>query len=120
MDDFGLNHPSWVSAMNNFKSKDIYIERIIHFYNWQLEKNPEEESNNLINYFDEMHGRYTGGTLRSWLSVFKKFWQHTERGDLSSKLPIIEDNISKWEKTEKKTKAKPFTEIDISKKSVYL
>jgi len=52
--------------------------------------------------------------MRSWLSMFCKFWEFTGRGNLKILLPIIENNISKWEKDHTQVTAKPFESSDIS------
>jgi hypothetical protein len=37
-------------------------------------------------------------TLRSRFSALKKFWLHTMRGNLSLQAPLVESNLSKWDK----------------------
>mmetsp|Transcript_6728 Transcript_6728/g.6036 ORF Transcript_6728/g.6036 Transcript_6728/m.6036 type:complete len:97 (+) Transcript_6728:419-709(+) len=47
------------------------------------------------------------------LAIFNKFWLHSGRGNLKEKAPIIESNISKWEKTYMVTKSKTLTKDDL-------
>jgi hypothetical protein len=47
--------------------------------------------------------------------MFVKFWLHTGRDDLKMQAPIIEDNISKWEKSHSVKKAKSFTKEQLGK-----
>jgi len=105
---------AWDSFLKDFKSKRLYEQRIQDFAAFifrstgkkLLEFECDELIGLLIRYFDFNHGlknpegtqKYAGTTLRSWFSIFLKFWRYTGRGNLREQALIIEDNIGKWEK----------------------
>lgn len=109
-------HPSWVEFLRDFPSRASYEKRINDFLDWQKDIDGNSLDDKLILYFKMKHEEETAPTtLRSWLSMFTKFWLHSGRGDLKAKLPIIEDSISKWEKTHTVKKSKTFTKEDLGK-----
>ncbi|KAJ1401497.1 hypothetical protein B484DRAFT_405701 [Ochromonadaceae sp. CCMP2298] len=92
--DWGQENANWVGFLRNFLSKERYEKIILELY--------FSEDNliaSIISYFDEC---YDAGlaptTLRSRFSAVKKFWLHTGRGNLSQMAPLVESNLSKWDK----------------------
>ena len=59
--------------------------------------------------------RYRGSSLRSWLSVYAKFWQFCRATpDVKKSLPAIENMIRKLETSEREVKrAKTFEKDDL-------
>ena len=57
--------------------------------------------------------RFCGTTFRGLFTMFLIFWRYTGLGDLGIIAPILEDNISKWEKTEVVVKASTFEKEDL-------
>jgi hypothetical protein len=120
--DYGQNNPSWVSFLKDFPSAKRYRDRIEDFFFFIrssdvtiTDTSSFEEM--LLKYFDHLHEatdddgnpRYKATVFRSFLSMFVAFWKHSGRGELKKNLPILEDNIKKWEKTTVVLKAKTFT-----------
>eukprot|EP01034_Spumella_vulgaris_P026684 gene26684-33306_t len=128
-DSFGLDNPSWVSFTREFPSAKKYLKVVTDFLD--VHKSQVEILNineSLVKYFDDKHAemvpnpdgktfshRYAPSTLRSMFSMFKGFWLHTGRGDLSTQLLIIESNLDKWDKLHTVTKAKTFHKIEMSR-----
>lgn len=85
------------------------------FLEWQQDIEGDSLEEKLVKYFNNKYEEEDTAptSLRSWLSIFTKFWLHTGRGDLKTKLPIIEANLNKWEKEHKVKKAKTFTKEDL-------
>ena len=50
-----------------------------------------------------------------WGSIFKKWYFHLGHGDLTEKLPIIEQNLNMWEKSHVVLKASTFDSQDLQK-----
>jgi hypothetical protein len=120
--EFGLKNPNWLSSMRSFKSATVYEARIYDFFEFQIELG-DDFIQNLINYFEQHHEMLTENgerkhcakSLRSWLSMFSKFYSMVYAKDLKKHAPLLEDNIGKWEKLETVTKAKAFTKEELSK-----
>ena len=54
-------------------------------------------------------------TIRSWLSVFSKFWRHCKYKDLKALVPTLEDKIGKWENKQTEVKqAKCFSREELT------
>lgn len=91
--------------MRSFKSAKIYHERLVDFTNFAARQLPVVSLElTLVHYFrlkkeelDESGKfKYRATTLRSWLSVFCKFWLHCrETPNLKGKVPILELEIGK-------------------------
>jgi hypothetical protein len=125
--DYGQHsNPSWLSFLRQFPSAKKYSQRIqdfLHFHEARSQGHSDKNlKDSMLLYFTEKHeekqndeNRYCPTTLRSWLSMLTAFWKHTGRGDLKMQMPILEDNISKWERTHTTRKAKTFTEENLSK-----
>jgi hypothetical protein len=122
---------AWESFLEGFKSRPIYEARVADFESFVFEKTGKQYSDltgndavgYLIDYFDNAHAKedgegrktYAATTLRSWFSVFLKLWSCTGRGDLRQSAQIIENNLSKWEKSQVVVKAKTFLKEDLRK-----
>jgi hypothetical protein len=112
----GRDHPSWIAFLEGFGSKDAYKKRVDDFFQWQASVDGDDLVAKLIQYFKTQHdGGLAPTTLRSWFSMFVKFWLHSGRGDLKLLAPIIEDNLSKWEKNHSVKKSKTFTKEQLGK-----
>eukprot|EP01035_Chromulina_nebulosa_P019217 gene19217-25068_t len=94
-DNIGMNSPSWISFLNNFPSKKFYESRVNNFNQWVSSKGSNDLIKLLIDYFEE------------------KYNEIDQSGNLKEKAPIIESNISKWEKTYNVTKSKTLTKDDL-------
>ena len=78
----------------------------------------------LVNYFNDARAqtnppdgspRYRATTIRSWLSVFSKFWRHCKYKDLKALVPTLEDKIGEWEKKQTEVKqAKCFSREELT------
>ena len=123
---YGCSSPSWVSFLSDFKSSARYRERILDFLKYADQCDVGADCNSLVkcllDYFElkrrekksgEETPRFCGTTLRGWFSMFLKFWRYTGLGDLRVIAPILENNISKWEKTEVVVKAATFEKEDL-------
>ena len=106
--------------MSDFKSSARYRERILDFLKYADQCDVGADCNSLVkcllDYFElkrrekkpgEETPRFCGTTLRGWFSMCLKFW------DLRVIAPILENNISKWEKTEVVVKAATFEKEDL-------
>lgn len=120
---FGMNDPNWARAMVGFASAKLYEDRVLDFFYFQDDRDGDFVTN-LIAYFDNAHNKlkdddlspvYSATTLRGWYSMFCKFYSLVHKRDLKKDAPIIEDQISKWEKQCTVTKSKTFTKENISK-----
>ena len=120
---YGKDHPNWLSFLNDFSSKGRYEKRVQIFLDYHAASNKDTLEESLPQYFDESYEllnsdgnkRYAATTLRGWLSIFVAFWQYTGRGNLHHILPVLEKNISKWEKKQKTKKTHTFTKEELSK-----
>ena len=124
--EIGQNSEEWKDAMENFPSAKMYQERLLDFAHFTTDC-PDSFSleNCLCNYFKENGKKmnedgtktYRGSSLRSWLSVFAKFWLFCRATpDLKKTLPTIENMIRKLELTESSVKrAKTFEKDDLLK-----
>lgn len=126
--DYGqITSRSWLSFLRNFKSADIYSQRLNDFFQFlrqngkEGEINVEEFEGALVDYFQFNHDlldedgepKFKGSQFRGWFSMFIAFWKHTNRGDLKERLPNLLDNLKKWEKEIVTLKAKTFTEQNL-------
>ncbi|KAJ1440248.1 hypothetical protein B484DRAFT_466912 [Ochromonadaceae sp. CCMP2298] len=100
--DWGQESANWVGFLRNFLSKERYekiILELLLYHELQLYFSEDTLIASIISYFDEC---YDAGlaptTLRSRFSAVKKFWLHTGRGNLSQMAPLVESNLSKWDK----------------------
>jgi asparagine synthetase A len=59
-------------------------------------------------------------TMRSALSVMKKFWRYSQRGDLKQLAPLIADKLNTWEKEHTTCKAPIYSLQDLGKRSHYI
>jgi hypothetical protein len=117
--EWGQSNASWVSFLTGFTSEKVYRKNVNDFL--LFHENEQPSSNDLgmslIIYFQKLYDsvNYKATSLRSFYSVFKKFWLHSGRGDLKAMLPIIESNIDKWTKVaEPAKKAGTFTKKDLA------
>ncbi|KAJ1418006.1 hypothetical protein B484DRAFT_466499, partial [Ochromonadaceae sp. CCMP2298] len=100
--DWGQKNANWVGFLRNLLSKERYekiILELLLYHELQLYFFEDTLIASIISYFDEC---YDAGlaptTLRSRFSVVKKFWLHTGRCNLSQLAPLVESNLSKWDK----------------------
>ena len=124
--EIGQNSEEWKDAMDKFPSAKMYQERLLDFVQFATDA-PDSFSleNCLCIYFKENSRKvnedgsktYRGSSLRSWLSVFAKFWLFCKATpDLKRSLPSIENMIRKLELTESSVKrARTFEKDDLLK-----
>lgn len=120
----GLESVGWLTFLNGFGSRAVYEKRARHFLRWYVNFETHLSLEDaVVQYFlqhyehvDENDQRkYSPTTLRSWLSVLAKFWEHTGRGNLKAQYPIIETKLAQWDKAYKQTQAKVFTLHDLER-----
>ena len=124
-DDIGQNSLAWTEIMKNFHSKKTYTERIEDFVDYiTANRSDLTLEQKLNNYFqarmseknEEETDKYRATTLRSWLSVFSKFWKFVRLSDLKILAPQLEANIATREKQQQKVKqAKVFKKEELSR-----
>jgi hypothetical protein len=76
-----------------------------------------------MEYFKEKHTlllddgthKHAATSMISWFSMLKKFYKYTKRGNISEKLPMVEDLLKFWEKEHTVKKAYVFTPSEWSK-----
>lgn len=124
MQTLGLESVGWQTFLNGFASRAVYDKRARHFLCWYVNFETHLSLEDaVVQYFlqhyehvDENGLRiYSPTTLRSWLSVLVKFWEHTGRGNLKAQYPIIETKLAQWDKAYKQTQAKVFTLHDLER-----
>ena len=96
--------------MTNFPSRIQYEKRINDFLNFHrindFDDNDEDLLSSLVDYIDEAMKRkkvdgsflYGATCLRTWISIFKKFWKFTCRGNLDLINPNFQDDLKKLER----------------------
>lgn len=107
--------------MKNFKSKKQYIERLQDFVGYATE-NPSELTliQKLVQYFDlrgsqkndDGSDNFKATTMRSWVSVFMKFWKFVRFEYLKQLAPIIEVKLGEIEKMQEEVKQAKVFEIE--------
>ena len=111
--DYGQSSTSWISFLSGMKSSKVYEDRIHHFLVYHQVSTDSDNSltieSSLLQYFDKSSHSNAGTTLRSWFAMIKKFYLYTGRGKLEELLPILLDNIKKWEKLQSTKQASVFT-----------
>jgi hypothetical protein len=118
-----------VPARLHFKSAPTYIKELNRYLVYhEMQEIVTEESMlaNLKTYFsDNFDPDKTGPkekraapTMRSALSVLKKFWRYSQRGDLKQLAPLIADKLNTWEKENTTCKAPIYTKKDLGKSLV--
>ena len=129
MSNFDLNHPLWLSAMNEFASAKTYCDRLVAINVWLTACIPIESQTpanfllNLINYFDTHHSlllesgehQYSATTMRSWYSMIKKYFTMVGLGALDTLLPQLNDSLGKWEKLQTVKKARVFEKEEMAR-----
>ena len=100
----------------------FYEQHIENFYAFGDSNGFERDSTgyflgaeeNLNRYFEYSHllllneenkPRYAPTTMRTWYSMFQKYWLHNAKEDLHTKVPIIDSDLIKWPKGYEETKA---------------
>jgi hypothetical protein len=93
------------------------VEAFLWFHEQQEDCEESTLIKSMIAQFREQHnlGQYAPNTLCSRFSALKKFWLNTGRGDLSALAPLIETNLSKWDKTHCVRQARTFRKGDYGK-----
>jgi len=140
-DIWGLNAASWISFLKDFKSGSKYLEQaklFLHYHIGQTCSSTEDKTSresmhaSVISYFDYLHdlksekkgkeheARFAPTTLRSTFAMLKRFFLHTGRGQLEVDVPIIESNLSKWDKKHTVKQAKTFSKAQMGKKSLHV
>jgi hypothetical protein len=114
--DWGRDSASWQGFLHDFYSRTRY-EKIVEDYLLfdELQEDCEEDTllGSMVSYFHESHeGGYAPTTLRSRFSALKKFFLHTGRGNISITVPLIESNLSKWDKAHTVKQARVFKKED--------
>jgi len=121
LEEYGANSPSWLAFLEGLKSRDTYEKRLYDFLLFHSANPQNDMTTNLINYFQVSHAKkdeegdlyHAPTSLRSWFSVFLKFYLHSGRGDLKKDAPIIATKLNQWEKEYEQIKAKTFTKQDL-------
>ena len=121
--DIGQNCRSWVEIMQNFHSKKAYMEKIQDFVDYISENISDMTLEQQLNAYFQIKlneknadgtDRYRATTLRSWLSVYGKFWKFVRYTDLKAIAPQLEANIATKEKQQQQAKqAKVFTKEEL-------
>ena len=119
--EIGQNTEEWYLVMKRFASRKTYNERLNDFVEYAT-GNPSELTlvQKLIRYFDlksEQRNddgtvKHRATTLKSWLSVFVKFWKFVRFQDLKQLAPIIETKISDLERQQEEAKQARVFEIN--------
>ena len=125
MDKIALTNASWQLCMQNSLSATTYLDRIEIFVRWSESIHSLDDFHaKLIQYFqfekdklceDTSSGVKPPISMRGWVSIFKKWYFHLGHGDLTEKLPIIEQNLNMWEKSHVVLKASTFDSQDLQK-----
>ena len=129
IDDPGLHTRCWKEFIASIKGGHTYVARIKDFLFWK--KNQLEEksmADHLVDYFYFKHEekndlgepRAAPTSLRSWLSMFKKFWMYGGYGELKEQRFLIENRIHQWEKNYVVTQSPLFTKENIGNYSAML
>lgn len=119
-----LSKADWQQFLRSIKNSTVYENRMKDFLMWFAKRSePSELHVELGRYFHVRHdetdedgnAKYAPTSLRSWLSVFRNYWQYTGLGDLRILAPLIEKDIGRWEKIYKCKKAAVFTKDQMGK-----
>lgn len=121
--DYKLDSVSWIRFLEDFSSKTVYEQRINDFLNYHQQQINQDFVTALIDYFDlKRHELKPNGeianaptSMRSWFSMFKAYWLHCHGQALEKIAPLIEINLTKWEKTYTVNKAAAFTKNQLRK-----
>lgn len=119
--EIGQNSEEWYEVMKGFKSKKMHMERLQDFVEYATE-NPSELTliQKLVRYFDlrgsqkndDGSDKYKATTMRSWVSVFMKFWKFVRFQNLKALAPIIEVKLGELEKVQEEVKQAKVFEIE--------
>jgi len=124
-----LSTPALLNAMKNFKSKVRYVNQYANFADFFQNFDATAEFTVVVEaYFQSLHSQvyppghkkqgfpvYNGNSIRGKLSMMKKLFLFTGRGNIKALLPMIEDNINTQCKTEVVIKAMVFTKTEFCK-----
>jgi hypothetical protein len=118
--DWGRSEANWQGFLEDLACRNRYEKVVDAFLFFHEQQEDCEESTlikSMIAQFREQHnlGQYAPNTLRSRFSALKKFWLNTGRGDLSALAPLIETNLSKWDKTHCVKQARTFRKEEYGK-----
>ena len=112
----------WHSFLSGFGAQRACIDK---FFSWRASYDTVNTSlhMSLLKYFDfqreqlnnDNQRMYAPTTMRGWLAIFSRYWAFTGRGDLKMLCPLLETNLSKWEKTYKVKKAYTFEKEHLGK-----
>ena len=121
--DIGQNCRSWLEIMQNFHSERAYTEKIQDFVDYISDNTSDMTLEQQLNAYFQVKlneknadgtDRYRATTLRSWLSVYGKFWKFVRYTDLKAIAPQLEANIATKEKQQQQAKqAKVFTKEEL-------
>jgi hypothetical protein len=86
-DEIGLSAASWLSFLEGFQSRDIYVKKVLEFAHFFVNDSANYPTKNadmsLVAFFQSMHDKsISPSSLQSWLAIYKKFWIHTGKGDI--------------------------------------
>ena len=121
--DFGQRSPRWLNAMQDFPSARVYDNRLNDFFNyWHLKHEELSFAQAVLGYFEDKHKlmnddgtpRHRPTSMRSWLSIFKKFVEEVPEYNYVLPIASIEGSLSKWEKKQARIiKAKTFSPCEL-------
>jgi site-specific recombinase XerD len=107
------------------RSRNAYLKATQDLIHWACSEGLENDSlrAKILKYLVYLESllkedgtpQYCPGTMKTFLGIFKSFFEMTGNGDLCALEPILKTFAKKWEKTSNPTKATPFTKENLQK-----
>ena len=117
----GDSNPNWLFFLDTLKrsTRDQYESRVKQFFLYRYLHNRDGNATylwkDLIFYFKHEHDRshYAGSVFKSWLAIFKRFFEMCSYGDLKVLAPVLGVAVRHWAKESDVKKAFVFSAEEI-------
>lgn len=97
-------------------SRKMYKHWMIDFQQFVSKtSDPNNHSQNLLEYFNLLHGTYVTSTIWSISSVIKQYMLIQYKVDVDMEVPLLKAMFKNWQKSEEKKKSKVFSKQDLEK-----